>query len=162
MYQYKFEQYGDFPTVRRKKNGGYIISPSFAIVISEGFDKNHIFIPASAYYSFTSLFQKTVKLVSENLYTLFPDLNRIEFEIDSKALDRFQTEKALSTAGMTGIPCTWVNNLSETFPAIRITSNNGTVTIPLEDAVAIAEMFKGFDPLVSSVCMLRFCGTFDD
>ena len=162
FYHYKFEQSGYFPTVRRKKNGGYIISPSFSIKLSEGFEKNGLFVPSSMYYAFISLFDKTVKLVSENVYTLFPDVNKIEFEIDNKALDRFQTEKALTTMGMTGTPCVWANSFNETFPAIRISSKNGCVVVPLEDAIAINELFKGFDPMVYSISMLRFFGKFDD
>ena len=162
VYQYKFEQSGDFPTVKRKKNGGYLISPSFSITLSEGYDRNRLFIPSSMYYSFTTLLDKSVKLISENLFILFPDINRLEFEIDKKALERFQTEKALTTAGMTSMPCTWFNKIGETFAALQIKSKYGMVTIPLEDAIAINELLKGFDPMVYSISMLRFFGKFDD
>lgn len=161
-YQYKFEQNGEYPTVKRKKNGGYIISPSFSISLSEGFDRNRLFIPSSLYYPFISLFDKSVKLISDNLFILFPDISRMEFEVDPKALERFQTEKALTTAGMTGMPSTWVNKFNETFAALRISSKYGVITIPIEDAVAINELFKTFDPMVYSISMLRFFGKFDD
>lgn len=161
-YQYTFEQNGDFPTVKRKRNGGYIINPSFAISLSEGFDRNRLFLPGIYYYPFTSLLEKTVKLTSENLFTLFPDVSRTEFEIDPKALERFQTEKALTTVGMTGSPCTWVNKVNETFPAVRVSCKYGYITIPLEDAISIVELLKGFDPIAYSISMLRFFGKFED
>lgn len=162
IYQYNFDQYGDYQTVKRKKNGGYIINPSFAIVLSEGFDRNRIFIPSSTYYSFISLLDRSVKQITENLFTLFPDINKIEFEIDTKALQIYQSEKALMTSGMESMPCTWVNKFNETFAAVKIASKNGCITIPIEDCIPVIEMFKSFDPLGYSISMLKFFGKFDD
>lgn len=162
IYQYDFQTNGDYVTVKRKKNGGYMINPSFSITISEGFEKNRIFLPGMYYYPFTTLLEKIVKQTSENLFTLFPDINKMEFEIDAKALERFQTEKALMVAGMTASPCIWVNKIGETFPAIQIKSKYGMIEIPLEDAIPIVELLKGFDPMVYSISMLRFFGKFDD
>lgn len=157
-YVYTFEQGGKFDTVRQRANGNMTINPSFGISISEGFDKPHIFIPGVKYYQFTTLLEKTVNAISENLYEIFPNVNRIEFEIDSRVLERFQTEKAMTTAGMTAVPAVWVDETSSCYPGIRINTKNGYVIIPLEDAIPLKEMLKGFDPIVYSINMLRFFG----
>ena len=158
-YLYQFEDNPDnFPTIKVKRNGGLIINPSFAISISEGFDKNRIFIPGMKYYAFASLLDKAVTKIQENLFTIFPNVSSTEFEIDSKALEIFQTEKAFTTAGMTAVPAVWTNATSECFPGVKVTSKNGMVTIPLEDAIPVIEMMKRFDPIVYSVSMLEFFG----
>lgn len=158
-YVYNFENNPDnYPTVRLKKNGGITINPSFAISISEGFDKNRIFLPGIKYYSFVSLLDKAVTKIQENLFTLFPNITSTEFEVDSRALEIFQTEKAFTTAGMTAVPSVWTNATSECFPGVKVTSKNGLVTIPLEDAIPVVEMLKHFDPIVYSVSMLEFFG----
>lgn len=160
-YLYDFQMDGNFPTIKEKRSGGYSISPSFGISISEGFDKPRIFIPGIRYYAFSTLFERAIKLVSENLFTLFPNVNKIEFEIDSRALERFQTEKALATAGMSAYPAVWCNEMNECYPGIRINNKQGSVTIPMEDAIPLSEMFKRFDPILYSINMLRFFGKID-
>lgn len=158
-YHYQFESNPDnFPTVRLKRNGGLIINPSFSMSVSEGFDKNRIFLPGNQYYSFVSLIDKAIVKIQENLFTLFPNITSTEFEVDSRALEIFQTEKAFTTAGMTAVPAVWTNGASECFPGVKITSKNGLVTIPLEDAIPMVEMLKHFDPIVYSVSMLEFFG----
>lgn len=157
-YVYTFEQGGKFDTVRQRANGNMVINPSFGISISEGYDKPQIFIPGIKYYQFTTLLEKTVNAISENLYEIFPNVNRIEFEIDSRVLERFQTEKAMTTAGMTAVPAVWVDETSSCYPGVRINTKNGSVIIPLEDAIPLKEMLKGFDPIVYSINMLRFFG----
>lgn len=157
-YQYDFNPDGPYQTIKEKKKGGYIINPSYGIMISEGFSAPWMFIQGGKYYSFVTLLEKAITLVSENLYEIFPNINKIEFEIDSRVLERFQTEKALSTMGMTAMPTVWTNQTSECFPGIKISSKNGTVTIPLEDAIPIKDMLKHFDPICYSISMLRFFG----
>lgn len=158
-YVYMFEDDPDnFPTVKVKRNGGLIIQPSFAITISEGFDKNRIFIPGMRYYSFVSLLSKAVTAIQENLFKLFPNVTSTEFEVDSRALELFQTEKALSTAGMQACPAVWANSVDECFPGVKISNKYGEVIIPLEDAIPIVEMLKRFDPIVYSVSMLELFG----
>jgi hypothetical protein len=157
-YIYSFNTDEKYPTVKQKRNGGYSIDPSFSISISEGFDKPRIFIPGNKYFAFISLFRKALQLIKENLFTIFPNVNKFEFETDSRVLDRFQNEKALSTAGMTAIPAVWSNEQNECFPGIKISSMNGSVIIPLEDAIPLVEMLKHFDPIVYSISMLRFFG----
>lgn len=158
-YTYQYEENPDnFPTVRIKRNGGLIINPSFGVTVSEGYEKNRVFIPGMRYFSFVSLLEKSVPTIQENLFKLFPNINSTEFEIDSRALEIFQTEKAFTTAGMTAVPAVWTNATSECFPGVKVSSKSGTVTIPLEDAIPITEMFKRFDPIVYAVSMLEFFG----
>lgn len=157
-YVYTFEQGGQFDTVKQRPNGNMVINPSFGISISEGFDKPRIFIPGVKYYQFLTLLDKTVTTISENLYEIFPNVNRIEFEIDSRVLERFQTEKAITTAGMTAVPAVWVDDTNSCFPGVRINTKNGSVIIPLEDAIPMVQMFKCFDPILYSINMLRFFG----
>lgn len=158
VYTYDFSTTGDFPTVKTKPNGKQVIYPSFSISISEGFDKNRIFLPSNKYYVFKTLFSKAIKIVSENLFEIFPNINKIEFEADERVLERFQTEKALSVSGMTAMPCVWTNPQNECFPAIKIESKYGCVSIPLEDAIPLEAMFTSFDPIVYSLTMLHFFG----
>ena len=158
-YVYMFEDDPDnFPTVKVKRGGGLIIQPSFGIVISEGYEKNRIFIPGMRYYTFVTLIDKALTAIQENLFKLFPNVMSTEFEVDSRALEIFQTEKALTTAGMTAVPAVWTNATSECFPGIKISYKENFVTIPLEDAIPIVEMFKRFDPIVYSVAMLELFG----
>lgn len=157
-YTYQFEEGGNYPTIKLKRAGGLIINPSFGITIFEGYDKNKLYIPGMKYYAFATLLDKTVTNIQEHIFTLFPNVNSTEFEVDSRALEIFQTEKALTTAGMTAVPAVWTNNTSECFPGVKISSKNGTVTIPLEDAIPIVAMLKQFDPIVYAVSMLEFFG----
>lgn len=160
-YIYNFEQDGKYVTLKETLKGNISIHHSFGISISEGFDKPQIFIPGIKYYHFLTLFDKSVTLISENLYEIFPNINKLEFEADARVLERFQTEKALSTTGMTAIPAVWVDETSLCYPAIRINTKNGSVTIPMEDAIPIREMFKHFDPVGYAINMLRFFGRWE-
>lgn len=159
-FHYKFEPSGEYQTVSQK-NGNISIRPSFGISISEGFEKPNIFIPSNKYYPLSSLLKKSLRKISDNLYEIFPDINKIEFEIDSKTLERFQTEKAMSTADMTIYPAVWVDETSSCYPAIRITTTKGNVVVPLEDAMAISEMFKAFEPMSYGLSILRIIGKVD-
>lgn len=161
-YIYSFNTDEKYPTVKQKRNGGYSIDPSFSISISEGFDKPRIFIPGNKYFAFISLFRKALQLIKENLFTIFPNVTKSEFEVDSRALERFQTEKAMAVAGMTAEPGVWVNETNECFPALRISSKLGSIMIPIEDADPLIEAFTIFDPVVYSVSMLHFFGDFKD
>lgn len=156
LYSYSAEL-EQFPTAKEKTNGnGFNIDPSYAISISEGFEKGRIFIPGNKYFAFITLFDKAVDLISENLYTLYPNINKVDFEIDSKALERFQTEKALAVAGITAVPSIWCDEMGKPYPSVKLNSTLGIVNIPLEDAIQIREMFKRFDPICYSASMLQF------
>lgn len=162
VYSYDYKDDGPFQTLRPLKNGkGLLIDPSFSINIYSGFNDDKLFIPANRYYAFISLLEKGVKNVSEHLYELFPNVNKSEFEIDTKMLEIFQTEKALAVAGMTLSPCKYINKTEECFPAIMITTLKcGKIVIPLEDAISVVELFKHFDPILYGASMLNFFGKF--
>lgn len=146
-----------FATVHEKQNGnGVYIDPSYSLSISEGFEKPRIFIPGNKYFAFISLLNKAVDLVSENLFTLFPNVNKQEFESDSRALERFQTEKALAVCGITAMPIVWSDETGVCYPAIKFSSTIGNVSIPLEDAIQIKELLNHFDPICYSATMLTF------
>lgn len=157
-YVYNFEASGKFQTVIQKQNGDISIYPSFGISISEGYDKGRLYLPANRYYPFTSLLKKSIKIISDNLYEIFPNINKIEFEVDSRVLERFQTEQAVNTNGMTMVPSVWVDSTSTCYPGIRISTNNCTITIPLEDAIPISKMLSSFEPHSYGISMLRILG----
>lgn len=160
-YIYQYNPTGsEYPTARAKRNSvGFIIDPSFSISISEGFEKNRMFIPGNRYFAFISLFRKAVDLVSENLFKIFPNVSKTEFESDSRVLERFQNEKALAVCGMTAMPTVYTDDQDCCYPGIKFTSLNGMVNIALEDALQLKEVFEHFDPICYSATMLHFFTT---
>lgn len=153
---------GTYPTVKMRDSNHITINNSYGLGISEGFGKNRIFIGSSIWYPFVTLLSKCVKLVSEHLYELFPDVNKTEFDIDSRTLERFQTEKAYSTSGITMVPCVWLDQTHQSYPAIRITihKKNAVCVIPLEDAIPLSECLKHIDPNVYALHLLGMLGMF--
>lgn len=149
VYSYEFENTGQYPTIFRGNTGKIYMKHSFAVYINQGMDRPNLFIPSNRYFHFTQLLSSTIKLISENLYEIFPDIGKMEFEIDPGTLERFQTEKAMSIGEMTMMPAVWVNPESACFPGLRISTNinNSTITIPFEDAIPISRMFDTFDPI---------------
>lgn len=157
-FHYTYSDEGKYPSVQQRNNVVKIY-PSFIVNISEGYGKPFIPILSAAYSSFTSLLDKSLKQITENLYTIFPDVGKIEFDIDSKTLEIYETEKAISTNGMTAVPAVWVDSTSQCFPAIKITSVKYPmgVKIPLEDAMAMSKMFSCFDPHTYGLTLLTLC-----
>lgn len=154
-YTYDYQENGQFQTITFKGNGRVIVRPSFNITISEGFDKPRLFLPSTKYHSFTALLRKSIDLISKNLYEIFPNVGRIEFEADSRVLERFQTEQALATDGITAMPCVWVDPTGSCFPGVRLNSLNGSVSIPLEDAIPMSELLNNFDPYCYGISIMR-------
>ena len=137
-----------YPTVKITDKGNVVINHSYSLTISEGFDKARLFVPGRVWFQFVTLLEKSVKRISENLYELFPDLNKTEFDIDARTLEIYQTEKACSTAGLTMIPTVYVNESHECFPAIKIiTTEFGSVVVPFEDAISLSTMISKIDPI---------------
>lgn len=162
-YVYRFEPVGEFATVQERPNGTVSIYPGFGISISNGFERDNVYITANQYYSFATLLTKSVKLISDHLYEIFPNVDRAEFEIDSKTLERFQTEKAIANDGITMVPAVWVNrDNNQCYPGLAIkTLKYGSIVIPMQDAIPIAAMFSSFDPHAFAISMLRVCGRID-
>ena len=154
-YRYKFSD-EEYQTIR-ELNELVAINPTYSITISRSFEDS-IFIPDRRYFSFAVLLEKTVKLISEDLYKLFPDINDIEFGIDHKMLDIFRVEKAMSTNGITMLPTVWVDSTSKCYPGIEISSEKGVFKFPLEDAIAMVKLFSVFDPINMGMNILRMIG----
>ena len=154
-FRYKFSD-GEYATVKQR-NDFIFINPTYAIVISRSFEDS-IFIPDRKYFSFVSLLSKTVKMISDDLYKLFPDINDIEFGIDNKMLDIFRVEKAMSTNGITMLPTVWVDANSKCYPGIEISGDNRFFKFPMEDAIAMVQLFSVFDPMNLGMSILRMIG----
>jgi hypothetical protein len=158
-YALKFEDdTSKYPTVLQMRNGGYSINPNFSIVIGEGFERPQIFIPKNRYFQFISIFEKSTELIQKNLFELFPGIGSMEFEVDERTLQRFQTEQALSTNGITVMPCVWVDNSSTCHAGMRIETYGNSISIPLEDTIPMTKLFRTFDPFGMGMSLLRVLG----
>lgn len=158
-FMYTFTDEGNFQTIVERE-GAVKIQQSFLLGISEGYGRPFITVQSNVYPSFISLLDKSIKLISENLYDIYPDIGKIEFDIDSKTMEIYQTEKAIQTAGMIMVPDVWIDMSQQCFPAIKMTSTKYPmgVKIPLEDAVAMSKMLSCFDPNVYGLTLLRILG----
>ena len=148
-----------YPTVSQY-NDTMKIYPGYVISIDEGFDSsNRILIPAGMYFGFVVLFHKSLKQIQKFIHDIFPDMNKTEFEVNSMALERFITEKAMSSGEFLIVPCKWVNAANECFPALEIRSvTHGCCRIPIDDALMIDQLFQTFDPLTFGLLMLNMIG----
>lgn len=160
LYVYTFEADGDFKTVyQREGSSSVTILPSFGISISRGYNQDGIYVTSNQYFTFVTLLNKIVTLIQDHLYELFPNAGKSEFEINSKALERFQTEKAIASDGITMIPAVYVDDTNQCYPGIQInTLKLGSIRIPLQDAIPMNKMFSTFDPHAMSISMLRIMG----
>lgn len=160
---YTLQTEGKFKNVIEKEQGSYIVYPGYILNVCEGYERPNLYISPRRYFPFVTLVNKTVKLVQENLYDLFPNVGRLEFEINERTLARFQTEQALNTANITMMPAVWVDSTNQCYPGIRITDEEKSlsVTIPLEDAIAFSEFLHGFDPNSYGTMMLFNMGRFE-
>lgn len=159
-YLVSFEPDGQYPTIS-EKNNNVKIHPSFMLKFDYGYQKPQLSINWYLYFQFVTIFRKSIKIISENFHEIFPESGRTEFEIDSKTLERFQTEKAVSTAGISIMPAVYVDEQSQCFPGIRISMERGSIIIPFEDAVAFSEVFGTVDPMVLQLSILRLIGKFE-
>lgn len=140
---------GKYCSIKENEDTGKItIYPSYMITISTMNPQIRFVIGFVKYYTFVVLFEKSLKLIQENLFDLFPNVGGTEFDMDDSVLERFQKEKALSSAGITIVPAIYTDGTGSCFPGMRLTLDNrdGAITIPLEDAIGMDRMFKIFDP----------------
>lgn len=147
MYRDPSNPNTQYPSLKSTQNGTIVVDHNYGLAISEGFDKQHVFIGNKLWNQFVSLLDKSIKIISENLLEIFPDINNTEFEINQRALERFQTEKACSTAGMTIVPAVWVDQSQQCYPAIQIKTLQDTCSIPLEDAIPLSNLLSHVDPI---------------
>lgn len=153
-YNMTYTNEGQYPNIRKRDNGDMSYYPQFSLSISEGFEKDHIFIPNNRYPQFVLLLRKTIKLVSEHMLELYPDTNKTEFDMDSRTIERFRDEKSMTTGGMTILPDVWSNDSGECFPALRFETLYGTCKLPFEDCMAIAQMLRSFDPYAFEISLI--------
>ena len=153
-YQYEYRNDGEFKTVHTRESGDISIMPSYALKMSHGWDEQ-VFIPSVRYFPFVSLLEKSTALISEHLYEIFPNVDRTEFDIDKRTLERFQTERAMTTSGMRIIPCVWVNEMSECFPGLQFEDTKMIFRFPLEDAIAMVRLLSRFDPVTFGLLILN-------
>lgn len=132
------------------------VYPAHMLTISEGYGKPFVTVMSNNFHQFVSLLEKSVKHISENLYDIFPDVNKIEFEMDSKTMEIYQNEKAMTTNGMTMYPTVWVDMNQQCYPAIKFTTlkQPSGITIPLEDAIPISKLLNTFNPHVYGITLL--------
>lgn len=130
---------------------------SYALCIKAGYkDRSGIFITDKQFGSFRVLLKNSIKLISENLYDLFPNIGSPEFEISTKALERFKMEKVQSSMNITIVPTVYVSTTQETFPGLCIDDGRGgTAVLPLEDAVSMHETLKSLDPINLSMNIIQ-------
>ncbi|MBR5296999.1 MAG: hypothetical protein IKU29_03915 [Parabacteroides sp.] len=153
---YNLEFDGKFKSISEDGDGRITIYPSYLLQLNPGYPLPRIYISNIKYFTFTSLLESGVKLVRKNLFTLFPNINKTEFEIDERVMERFQTEKALNGGGITIVPSIWVDSTNQCYPGLKISVDNKSdcVTLPLEDAIAMNQLFKTFDPNQYSMSIL--------
>lgn len=141
-----YESHEQYNTVSITPGGTIKIRPTWMIKFDNGFNEDSLIITSTRYYPFMLLLEKSCKLISDNFLDLFPNIGRIEFEIDSKVLDTYQTEKAISTVGMSIIPAVYVDKEGVCAPGMRIMSDKSSIIIPFEDALPIPNLLKSLDP----------------
>lgn len=149
-YAFTFDDESKFQTIYESPKGDLFLSPYYSISITEGYQKPSIFIQSKQYHGFIKLLDKSINLVKEHFYELFPNPNQMEFEVDSNVLERFITEKSMSAVGITIVPCVWVDVQQLSYPGIQITTSNTSsgfdlIKIPFEDAISMNQMFNNMD-----------------
>jgi hypothetical protein len=148
-YSFTLETESKFQTVYESQKGDIYLSPYYSITITEGFQRPSVFIQGRQYHGFVKLLDKSIQLIRENFYELFPNPNQMEFEVDSSVLERFITEKAMSSVGITIVPCVWVDQQQLSYPGIQITTSStqgyDLIKIPFEDAISMSQMFNTMD-----------------
>ena len=145
VYTYKFENEA-YNTVRN--NGKAIsIAQGFGVNISEGYEMPTLFIPSSQYFLFVALLHKSIPLIQNHLNELYPNLGEEDFEMDSRVLERFMFEKAMRAGGITIMPSKWIDGEGgKSYPSLKMDGMYGMCNIPLEDCIAMDQMFMTFDP----------------
>lgn len=157
LYQYRDGNNPEnkYPSVRMTQpSQSLVIDPSFGLSISEGFEKDRLFVPGSKWFQFTTLFSKTITEISKVLYEIFPNISGTDIDIDNRALDMFKTERACSTCGFTMLPCIWFDTTNQGYPAIQIDGLNGSCKIPFEDAIPLNAILNNVDPLTYGLQVL--------
>lgn len=145
-YSYKLEKNDAYSTVW---NTGNLISiaQAFSINLSEGREQPSLFVPSSQYFLFVALLHKSIPLIQSHLHELYPKLGEDEFDMDLRVLERFMFEKAMRAGGTTITPNKWVDPVGgKCYPSLKMDGMYGGCNVPLEDCIAMDQMFMTFDP----------------
>lgn len=156
VYTYENNPESKYKTYTSGNNWGSIRHSYYLSIRTNYESKTGLFITDKQFGAFRTLLKNTIKLISENLYELFPKIGSTEFEISDKVLERFKTEKAQSSMNITMIPAIYASVTQETFPGINIDDGRGgNVVIPMEDAVSMYEILKSLDVINLSMHVLN-------
>lgn len=147
-YIFTLELEGKTKIISESNNGDIKIYPGYILCIGAIYPGPRIFVSSSKFFTFTVLLEKSIKLIQENLFELFPNVGSVEFDINERVLERFQKEKALSSANVTMMPSIYTDSTGTCSPGLRISLDDkgSSITVPLEDAIGMNQMFKTFDP----------------
>lgn len=147
-----------YPTITHPTPEKWTLLPQYGLFIQSGYN-NFVYVGFKLYFQFVALLKRSVASISEHLYEIFPGVDNAEFEVNSRALEIYSTEKAMSTAGMKIVPCVWTNQGGDMCPGIAFTSDKNTqISIPFEDAIAMVEMLATFDPNNMALQMFHIFG----
>lgn len=130
--------------------------PCYALSISEGYEKGRIFMTSGEWFPFVTILKKSIKLIQENFHSIFPNAGKFDRnELDTKELERFQTEKCLFINGISIIPIVYSTEY-DSYPGIMIRNKrNESIRIPFEDAIIISEILDKIEPNTLSVQYLK-------
>ena len=155
VYTYIDDPESKYRTYRSGKNWGAIYL-SYALSINTGSGEKGFFVTDRQYGAFKALLKNSIKLISENLFELFPNVGSPDFEMSERVLERFKAEKAQSSMNITILPALYVSPSQETFPGMELDDGRGArIVIPLEDAVAMYETLKTLDVVNLSLSALN-------
>lgn len=147
-----------FPTATHPSPDKWCLYPSYGLIIESGYN-NFIFVPSKLYFQFCALLKRSVATISEHLYDIFPNVDKSDFEVNSKSLEIYSNYDALSSAGMKITPCVWTNDGGDCYPGLTfINEKNMQFRLPLEDAIAMIEMLSTFDPNNMSLQLINIFG----
>lgn len=150
-----YDYNSQFATIKTVGENLYF-NRAYALSISEGYDKARIFMTNNEWAPFVSILRKSIRLIQENFHSIFPAQGKFNRDdLDSKELERFQTEKCLYLNGISIIPIVYTTEY-DTFPGILIRNKrNESVRIPFEDAIIISEILDKIEPNVLSIEYLK-------
>jgi len=150
-----YDYNSQFPTIKTIGENLYF-NRAYALSISEGYEKARIFMTNNEWAPFVSILRKSIRLIQENFHSIFPSQGKFNRDdLDTKELERFQTEKCLYLNGISIIPIVYTTEY-DTFPGILIRNKrNESVRIPFEDAIIISEILDKIEPNVLSIEYLK-------
>ena len=147
-FVYKYDGDGvEYPTVKTTANGTKSVnSIGWSVSISEGFERNRIFIPGGKYWLFVNILHRTVDEIRKHMDELYPNMNEDEFQVNEKALEIYRQEKCLRAGGMCIEPDKWVDESGKCYVGLKLIGEYGECIVPMVDAIGMDCMMTTFDP----------------